>query len=68
MTPAEFREARQALGLTQTQLARVLRYSTSKPVSQIEAGRAAASAQVAALMRAFADGYRPDDWPGDGAR
>lgn len=64
MTPAEIKAARQKLGLTQAGLARVLGYSTPRKVSDIETGQKKPSASVVRLLRAFLDGYRPDDWPG----
>lgn len=66
MTPAEIRTARQQLGLTQAGLARMLGYSSRTRVCDLEAGRKVPSESVLRLLRAFLDGYRPDDWPGCG--
>lgn len=63
MTPTEFREARRKLGLSQSQLAAVLGYSGGLRVSLVERGERNAGAAVVRLMRAYLDGYRPEDWP-----
>lgn len=63
MTPAEIRQARQSLGLNQTQAAAMLGYGASSRVSEIEVGARVPNASVLRLMRAYLDGYRPDDWP-----
>ena len=63
MTPAEFREARQTLGLDQSQEADVLGYGAQARISEIERGARAPSASVLRLLRAYLDGYRPADWP-----
>lgn len=62
MTPEQFREARQRLGLTQTALAAVMGYGASSRISAIEAHETV-PAQAARLMQAYIDGYRPADWP-----
>lgn len=63
MTPAELREARLTLGLTQAQLASVMGYGATIRISEIERGVRGVSEQTARLMRAYLNGYRPDDWP-----
>jgi transcriptional regulator with XRE-family HTH domain len=65
MTGAEFKAIRQALGLTQRQLANVLGYAHPVRVSEFErtAWPQPVPKRVAALMTAFASGYRPRDWP-----
>lgn len=62
MTPAEIKQARQTLGLTAKSLAPMLGYNRVASVYAIEAG-ANASDTVIRLLRAYLDGYRPDDWP-----
>lgn len=63
MTAAEFREARQSLGLDQSQAARVLGYGAPSRISDVERGVRGVSEAVVRLLRAYLDGYRPDDWP-----
>lgn len=67
MTPEEFQQARQSLGLPAADLARLLGVNPTRAtqtfsdwargVRSIDKGRAR-------LLRAYLDGYRPDDWPG----
>lgn len=63
MTPAEFRDARKTLGLTQAELSAVLGYGDKARISEIERGARAPGPAVVRLMRAYSDGYRPFDWP-----
>lgn len=67
MTPAEFKQARRELGLTQSQLARLLDSDESairKTESRPDASQHRAPApRMVRLMRAYLAGYRPDDWP-----
>jgi transcriptional regulator with XRE-family HTH domain len=63
MTPISIREARKSLGLTQTQFAALIGYNDKTAVSALEAGSRNPSATVVRLIRAYLDGYRPDDWP-----
>lgn len=65
MTPAEIKQARASLGLTQDQLAAVVGIGArgKQTVSAWERGVFAPSAQTARLIRAYLDGYRPEDWP-----
>ena len=63
MTPTEFREARQSLGLDQSQAAELLGYGAKTRISEIERGARAPGASVVRLLRAYLDGYRPADWP-----
>lgn len=65
MTNHEFRAIRQRLGLTQAQLARVLRYETTLTVSTYEREKNPRSipTHVELLMTAYDEGYRPKDWP-----
>lgn len=63
MTPAELASARATLRLTQAQLAPLLGYGDKSRVSEIERGSERPSAAVTLLLRAYLDGYRPNDWP-----
>ena len=62
MTPAELKQARRALGLTQTQAANMCG-CTLRSVQNWEGGEYAVSDYAARLIRAYLDGYRPEDWP-----
>ena len=64
MTGAEFKQARQSLGLTQSQAAHVFGYGAQSRISEVE-GAATVPPQTARLMAAYLAGYRPDDWPLD---
>ncbi|PDS97682.1 hypothetical protein CO659_12795 [Rhizobium sp. S9] len=65
MTNEEFKEIRNRIGLTQSQLATVLGYSSALQISSYE--RATNPRPVPhllnLLMRAYEQGYRPRDWP-----
>lgn len=63
MTPAEIREARKTLGLNQSQLAALLGYGAAARISEVERGERTPSDAVTRLLRAYLDGYRPEDWP-----
>lgn len=63
MTPAEIRQAREALGLTPEQIAPLLGYSDRARIYEIEGGKRNPSASALALLRAYLDGYRPEGWP-----
>lgn len=69
MTPAEIKQARQALGLSAIEFARALRFSSASEqglrnrTSEIETGRNPIDAARAELLRAYLSGYRPNDWP-----
>jgi transcriptional regulator with XRE-family HTH domain len=63
MTPQEIREARLRLGLTQDQLANVMGLSSGMTVSDWERGIRNANRQARRLLRAYLDGYRPENWP-----
>lgn len=63
MTPDQIRSARDKLHLTQAQMAQMLGYSATSRVSEIETGKRNPSTAAARLLRAYLDGYRPDDWP-----
>ena len=62
MTPAEFRTARKQLGLTQTQAASMLG-RTLRNIQQWEGAEREIDNAAALLLRAYLNGYRPDDWP-----
>lgn len=65
MTPAEFKQARQSLGLNrQSDAAAMLGYSRTASISDIETGKAEPNGAAVRLLRAYIDGYRPADWPG----
>jgi transcriptional regulator with XRE-family HTH domain len=63
MTPEKIRDARKSLGLTQAQFADVIGYNNKTAVSALEAGTRNPSATVIRLIRAYVNGYRPDNWP-----
>jgi transcriptional regulator with XRE-family HTH domain len=65
MTPAEFRDIRIGLGLTQPELAVMLGFNHGSTVGALESARSgkAITLQVERLMRAYEAGYRPADWP-----
>lgn len=62
MTPAEFKLARQTLGLSADQAAMVLDYGARSRIYELEGGTAI-PARVERLMRLYLAGVRPDDWP-----
>jgi len=63
MTPEAFKQARQSLGLSQSEAARVLGYGDKARVSEIESGKRNPGDAVVRLLRAYLAGYRSDDWP-----
>lgn len=65
MTPKQLCAARKSLGLTPAQIAPLLGYSSTSRVYEIENGRRNPSAAAIMLLRAYLDGYRPEDWPID---
>jgi len=65
MTPAEIKQARQTLGLTQSQLAPLVGYGAPSRISEIERGIERPSASVMMLLRIYLRGYRPPEWPVD---
>lgn len=65
MTAEEFKEIRIGLGLTQAQIAKVLGYGQPVRVAEFERGAKNISPLLDRLMRAYAAGYRPEDWPTD---
>lgn len=67
MTPAELKQARRKLGLTQEQLAPLLGYGLKDRVSKLECGVERPGAAVLLLYRVYLAGPRPPvlppDWP-----
>ena len=66
MTPAELKQARHTLGLTLSQAARLLGYGgkhAMQQIRQMESGDKSIRPPQIRLMRAYLDGYRPEDWP-----
>jgi len=67
MTAQEFRAIREALLLTPEQLAPLLGYAPKRQtIAQLELTTESARTippPVVLLMRAYASGYRPKDWP-----
>lgn len=67
MTPSEIRTAREALGLTQHQLAVMLGFEdnahTRQNTSKLERGATTLDAARTRLLHAYLAGYRPADWP-----
>lgn len=62
MTPADFRQARKSLGLTQGQLAKLMGVDI-RTVQKWEGGERGIDPPAVRLLRAYLDGYRPEDWP-----
>ena len=63
MTPADIKQARSDLGLTQAQLAPLLGYALPDRISELERGTRNPSGAVVLLLRAYLSGYRPPEWP-----
>jgi len=67
MTAQEFRQIRESLRLTQEQLAPLLGYAPRRQtIVQMELATDSARTippPVVLLMRAYASGYRPPEWP-----
>jgi DNA-binding transcriptional regulator YiaG len=69
MTPAEFQQARQLLGLSNAQLARMLGLSPARATQTFSDWAndvRTMDESRARLLRAYLDGYRPADWPTSG--
>lgn len=62
MTPADFRQARKSLGLTQGQLAKLMGLA-HRTVQKWEGSERKIDPAAVRLLRAYLDGYRPEDWP-----
>jgi len=67
MTPADLKKARHSFGLSLSQMALMLGYEgtdAQRMARHLEEGTRAIRPAQARLVRAYIDGYRPDDWPG----
>jgi DNA-binding transcriptional regulator YiaG len=67
MTPDQLKQARQSLGLTQSQLAAMLD-TDPRAVRAMESDPSTSkhrkpAPRMVRLLRAYLAGYRPDDWP-----
>ena len=67
MTPTELKEARQSLGLSVSQLAEMLE-TDAQSIRRMEMSQDCSTHRFPAprmqrLIKAYVDGYRPDDWP-----
>lgn len=70
MTPHTLAKAREYLGLTLSEMAHMLGYEGVQARSQahhLETGRRDIRPAQRRLVEAYLDGYRPDDWPKEGA-
>ena len=63
MTPAQFKDAMESLGITRPQAAALLGYGSATRISEIVNGKLNPSVAVTRLLQAYVAGYRPDDWP-----
>lgn len=65
MTNVQFHKIRERLGLTQAQLALILGYEMALTISTFErkTNPRQIPNHVALLMEAYAEGYRPKNWP-----
>lgn len=68
MKPQDIKQARHTLGLSVAQLAALIE-TDPQTVRRMEQREDASTfrrpaARMARLIRAYLDGYRPDDWPG----
>lgn len=63
MKDFEFAAIRRRIGLTQPQLAPLLCLGAVPRVSEYERGARSIPGNIARLMRAYDDDYRPADWP-----
>lgn len=62
MTPAEFRQSRKSLGLTQGQLAALIGVDR-RTVQKWEGAERDMHPAAVRLLGAYSEGYRPQDWP-----
>ena len=62
MTPADFRAARETLGLRQSDLDHIMNMASGY-TSKLESGAKPLRTLHALAMQALLMGYRPDDWP-----
>lgn len=65
MTNRDFKRIRISLGLTQAELASFLGYASAMRISEMErpTNPKPIPDLLARLMTAYADGYRPKNWP-----
>ena len=66
MTPHTLAKARELLGLSLSDMARMLGYEGEQARSQahhLETGRREIRPAQRRLIEAYLSGYRPDDWP-----
>ena len=63
MTPAEFKEARQSLGLTAEAFAAILGYTGASYIYKLEGGTKIVSPQAALSICAMLAFGLPDTWP-----
>lgn len=63
MTPDQIKDARQSLGLSQEDMARMMGYRSKSRLSEIERGKKPISDAATRLLAAYMSGYRPEDWP-----
>jgi transposase-like protein len=67
MNPDQINEARQSLGLSVSELARLLDTDQQSVrrwmMAADKATHRPVPARVGRLVQAYLDGYRPDDWP-----
>lgn len=66
MATTRVREIRKKIGLTQTEMARLLGYASYMRVSEIENGRAAIPDRVKLILLAIDDGWLSKDQPDEG--
>lgn len=66
MNAEQIKHARSNLGLTQSQMAKLLGYGAVARISEIENGSRDPGISVVRLLQAYMEGYRPDDWPDQG--
>lgn len=67
MTPTEIKQARQSLGLSVAQIATLLD-TDPQTIRRMEQSETAntfrkPAPRMVRLIRAYLDGYRPNDWP-----
>ncbi len=66
MTPEQFKAARNSLGLSGTQMGRMLGYKGEHvriQIHEMETGKKTIRDPQIRLMQAYLSGYRPEDWP-----
>jgi transcriptional regulator with XRE-family HTH domain len=64
--PEHFRLVREALELTQAEMAQMLGYGSRTRIAEVEAGTRKPNESVVRLLHAYLEGYRPQDWPQKG--